>query len=245
MTLELAVARYNEDLQWLRRVPQEFRITVYNKGDDTPIPHSSIPLANIGHEAHTYLHHIVTRYEDLADVTVFCQGKPFDHVPDFHRTLRKLAKGAMEISDFLWLGFIIDRDDPEGSLFKKWHPDRQLPMTYFWRSLFRSISDTSALDVGCSVLEVPSEFIFFPGGQFAVTATCIRSRDLSFYKRALEISAESPDMAHCFERCWDRVFGVNGIPPGREHSDFPVYLRPVRRLGITWHDVPDEHKPWR
>lgn len=89
-SLELVVARYAEDLSWLRRVPKTVRVTVYNKGGDT-VPGMALP--NVGREAHTYLHHMVTRYDDLAEVTLFCQGKPFDHVPDLHKILRQLAAG--------------------------------------------------------------------------------------------------------------------------------------------------------
>ena len=61
-SLELVVARYAEDLAWLRRVPKEFAVTVYNKGDIIP---DAIALPNIGREAHTYLHHLADHYEDL------------------------------------------------------------------------------------------------------------------------------------------------------------------------------------
>jgi len=60
---ELVVARHREDLNWLRRVPKRFRVTLYDKGGHPGARH---PLPNIGREAHTYLHHIVTRYDDLA-----------------------------------------------------------------------------------------------------------------------------------------------------------------------------------
>eukprot|EP01038_Epipyxis_sp_PR26KG_P013361 gene13361-17920_t len=40
-------------------------------------------LSNVGCESHTYLNHIISNYEQLADVTYFTQGHPFDHAPDF------------------------------------------------------------------------------------------------------------------------------------------------------------------
>ena len=74
--IELVVARYREELNWLRRVPKSVRVTIYDKSA-APQP-GAIALPNVGREAHTYLHHIVSRYESLSEVTVFCQGKPFD-----------------------------------------------------------------------------------------------------------------------------------------------------------------------
>ena len=94
------------------------------------------------------------------------------------------------------------------------------------------------------MLDVPPHFIFYPGAHFAVTADQIKKRPLSFYEKAIEISSTLPDAGHCFERCWDKVFGVDGIPEEYRDSEFPVYLRPVRRLGITWKDVPRAARPW-
>ncbi|MFM7373695.1 MAG: DUF3431 domain-containing protein, partial [Chthoniobacterales bacterium] len=97
---ELVVARYDEDLAWLKRVPKEFLVTVYDKGDGSS---GGVPLNNEGREAHTYLHHLTERYESLADVTVFVQGHPFDHAPDLHKVLRALADGSFNVTDFHWL----------------------------------------------------------------------------------------------------------------------------------------------
>ena len=99
--IELVVSRFQEDLRWLRRVPASIGIQIYNKGADDPIPPSLrdrrnvnlLSLPNVGLEAHTYLTHLVTRYDSLAPITVFCQGHPFDHAPDFHDRLRALAEG--------------------------------------------------------------------------------------------------------------------------------------------------------
>jgi hypothetical protein len=172
-------------------------------------------LPNVGREAQTYLHHIVQRYDDLADVTVFCQGKPFDHVSNFHGVLRNLNVG-----DFQWFGHIIDRDDRTGSLlFQKWSKNenhRPLPMDDFFRRLWNE--------------PAPEFFTFYPGANFAVTADQVRTRPLSFYQTAIRVSESLRDAAHGFERCWDRMFGVNGIPPEYRRRVLPIYLKPIRRL---------------
>lgn len=215
--LELVVARHREDLRWLRRVPGRFTVTVYDKGGHAQAGH---PLPNLGREAHTYLHHLLTRYDELADLTVFAQGRPFDHVSDFHRVLRELAAGGRRAAEFEWLGFIIDWDDAEGShLFQNWtkNPDRHpLPMGTFFRSLWHE--------------PAPGRVVFYPGAHFIASRELIRRRPRSFYERALALSLSLPEAAHCFERCWDRVFGVNGIPPGLREAPLPVYLKPIRRL---------------
>jgi Protein of unknown function (DUF3431). len=112
--LELVVARHVEDLAWLGRVPENFRITVYDKGDGSS---GGMRLTNMGREAHTYLHHLSERHESLAALTVFVQGHPFDHAPDLHKTLRALAAGTLTMTNFHWLGFLAETDDPRGAAF--------------------------------------------------------------------------------------------------------------------------------
>ena len=215
--IELVVARYQENLNWLRRVPRALRITVYDKST-APVP-DAIALPNIGREAHTYLHHIVTRYDTLCDFTVFCQGKPFDHAFDFHHKLRALAGGEMAIENFHWLGHFADTDTPDGVLFQKWSKNedgRALDLAGFHRALFG--------DAG------PPEYSFFGGAQFIVSRACICQRPRAFYENALLVAENFPEAAHCFERCWDRVFDEQASTRARMNGEKTVYLKPIRRL---------------
>ena len=219
--MDLVVARYREDLRWLRRVPRAFRVHVYDKGGDLP---DAIPLPNVGREAHTYLHHITTRYEELADLTVFVQGKPFDHVPDLHRRLKDWASGQATAPAFQWLGFLVDADDRTGSrLFQTWskNPERiPLDMAGFWRAVFAG-------------QPVPELFVFFGGAHCAVTRKVIQQRPRSFYENALHVAEHFPDAAHCFERTWHHIFGQPALPPELQGQPLPLYLKPVRRLMAT------------
>lgn len=83
-TIEIVVARYNEDLAWLSSLPcTPDRFTVYNKGPAlgrTGLPPNThiLRLPNVGRCDHTYLHHIIANYDRLADVTVFLPGSATD-----------------------------------------------------------------------------------------------------------------------------------------------------------------------
>ena len=210
--IELVVAHYNEDLSWLRNIPPQITARVYDKS-----PTGNLP--NVGREAHTYLHHIVENYDALPDLTVFAQGKPFDHAFDFHRKLRALVD-APDVDGFRWLGHIIDTDDENGArLFATWSKnagDERLDMNGFHRALFG--------------IEGPEVYTFVLGAQFIASRDLIRGRSLPFWRNALQISMDFPDAAHCYERSWDKVFGVDGLDldwlDGRE----TVYLKPIRRL---------------
>jgi hypothetical protein len=100
---ELVVARYNEDLEWLKQIPKDIKITVYNKGlENINIPYIKLP--NIGRESHTYLQHIITNYNNLADQTIFCQGDSIFHSPDFLNLLkyRNDFEPVQPLSAYYW-----------------------------------------------------------------------------------------------------------------------------------------------
>ena len=218
-SIELVVAHYTESLAWLRKTPASVRRTVLDKNPGDTFP-GAIALPNIGREAHSYLHFILSRYETLCDVTVFCQGHPFDHAFDFHTMLRHIAETPATLGDFSWIGHIIDTDDAHGHvLFRGWSKNddgHELDMNGFHRALFGTAG--------------PAQYTFKLGAQFVVSKSCIRSRPLDFWERALQVATDFPDAAHCFERSWDRVFGVEGIDRAWLGERKTVYLKPIRRL---------------
>jgi len=223
---ELVVARYDEDLAWLKRAPKEFRITIYDKGDGSS---AGIPLKNEGREAHTYLHHLAEHHDSLADLTVFVQGHPFDHAPELHQKLKAYANGSDAVADFHWLGFLADTDDPRGRrLFVPWskNPERhELQLDEFHRALFGEPG--------------PEAYRFFVGAQFAVTRAAAHCRPREFYLKASELAVEFPHAPHCFERCWDRVFCCDGTAGRLADSQTTTYFKPIRRLIANPPLVPD------
>ena len=226
--LELVVAHYTENLNWLRNLPAGSQKTIYDKSPEGLTEWETSTLPNVGREAHTYLHHIVSRYDTLAEWTIFCQGKPFDHAYDFKKTLRELVAepldctelkpGAIQDHGFIWLGHLIDTDDNQGHrLFQPWSKNgdgRGLDMRGFHQALF----DTDG----------PELYTFVLGAQFIVHRNVIRQKSVSFYERALAVSISFPDAAHCFERSWDRVFGVVGIDPDWLAGRLMVQLKPMK-----------------
>lgn len=226
--VELVVARHEEDLRWLRRVPEAIRISIYNKGTKPALPERLpsgsgvrvLDLPNFGREAHSYLKHLVESYDRLSPVTVFCQGHPFDHAPDFHERLRALAEQKERTNPFLWYGFMEETDDAQGRrLFVPWskNPDRrELSTGSIYQKLFGGIS--------------PQYFHFRGGAQFAVSREAVRLHPREFYRTALEISLEVPDAAHSLERMWDQFFGDPVINPSDLGTEGVRYLKKIRRL---------------
>ena len=114
-SIELIVARYNEDVTWLNEVDTAIGITIYNKGNDLHnIPDRAIvkELPNIGRESHTYATHCAARYDSLADITVFTQGNPFTHSPRMLQLLEFTRLKAMPSYQTLSLKYM-GLDDAE------------------------------------------------------------------------------------------------------------------------------------
>lgn len=95
--LTIVVARYKEDVAWLNELPADCGVHLYNKGPEIP-PGTLRPgievhgLPNTGREAHTYLHHLRTRFKaDEGEFTVFTQADPFEHSPGFLHLLKLAA----------------------------------------------------------------------------------------------------------------------------------------------------------
>jgi hypothetical protein len=105
VTVDVVVSRYGEDLSWVKSLPPEWRVIVYDKTAGGPRDDSfrkdagpdgggriwpgAIVRRNIGCEAETYLAHIAERYDRLADVNVFLQGDAPRHVDDIIDRLRE------------------------------------------------------------------------------------------------------------------------------------------------------------
>lgn len=90
-SVDLVVARYKENLDWLNKYKDSrFQsVFIYNKSD-SPVEDcvneyanciiKSLP--NVGVCDHTYLYHIIENYDRLADVTVFAPGSANIHRKD-------------------------------------------------------------------------------------------------------------------------------------------------------------------
>ncbi|NJK92764.1 MAG: DUF3431 domain-containing protein [Blastochloris sp.] len=235
-SIELVVARYQESLAWLNNIPRSLQVHILNKDDsgkaDPELPHhlQTTPrlqtLPNCGRESHSYLTHIVENYQNLADLSVFAQGHPFDHCADFHTILRDLERRKMPPETFHWLGFILDWDDPKGHrLFRAWskNPEQEeLDLSGFFQKLFHQ--------------DCPPRLTFFPRRPVYRHRDVIHRRSLEFYRQALELSLRFPQAAHCFERCWDRVFQVNGIPEALRELPCPTTSNPSNAYKIPLPD---------
>lgn len=193
----LVVARYKENLDWLKFVPSDVQVFVYNKNPTLvdPVIKEAVKYSNVavkglamispGHEAHTYLYHILSTYHNKFQptVTYFVQGFPFDHTPTIIEDLNK------KINGFDWL-------------MTNWHycdyngcPHHcNLPIGNVAHDLFGET--------------FTNELAFIPGAQFAVSTEMLLSHSYEYYETlAHKFETTHAQVWHwCAERLWRRIF---------------------------------------
>lgn len=215
MPFEIVVAHYNEDLGWLKHVSDE--ATIYSKGDSPAKGFERTSrLPNVGREGHTFLFHIVSRYDTLADTTLFLQGDIHawneGTPPHTELSLAELRQRSMTLTGQsatgfgvpgrfnLWDGMQWDKD-PKRWLERRGTGMRMSDLTpgQFWQHIFGT--------------EHPDSIAWTSSGIFAVTSKVIRQRPLSFWQNLLEyfqkVNHANPEEGHFLERFWMSVFSAD------------------------------------
>ena len=214
-TREIVAVRYAEDMGWLHNWLDDLLVKhgpdltyrIYDKGPggDTP---------NIGNLDWTYLHHIVNRWDDLADWTVFTQADPFPHLEDTP------FEALLEPAEVAIFPFLRTCKEWNGDGRIHWLSDewKQLAPSWYWafkngsiRPAKLSLVDWFKEFIGLDINDLGS-LMYHPGAIFGVSRELIRRRPRSFYERLLANLGESeharPEEAHYMERAWAYVFGT-------------------------------------
>ncbi len=208
LRFELVVARYKEDIAWLGDYAAQ--AIIYNKGGDQ-LPLERYPrqkaLRNIGREAHTYLHHIVTNYHQLADTTFFCQGRLDDSIDNFRGledVIRRALSNPRDVAVFrrFFIFHWWDGIDHGGKWLQELNAGimRRSDMTpgQFWQYTFAE--------------PPPRSIVWAWSATFAVRRCAILARPRAFYQRLLDhferVNHVNPEEGHFMERLWLSIFGA-------------------------------------
>lgn len=194
---QIVVARYNEDIHYLSLFMNI--MIVYNKGNDNiPFNFNSIKLPNIGRESHTYLYHIITNYDNLANRTLFIQGKINDHkmLPfiEYFKTNDFIGNKAEHNIDLLQK-YIAH----SGKYLKDYNSGNMKKSKYTpfeWINLM-------GIDIKDS-----AKFQMVWGANFCVTKELIHRKPKIFYENLMKYADYdiNPEEGHYFERSWYLIF---------------------------------------
>ncbi len=204
---KIIVARYNEDITWLR--DEMINCIIYNKGEKLNIPNEFF-LKNVGRESDTYLHYIIDNYDNLPDVVVFTQARISDHQGEDNINILLNMKNSA-IHNRKSKNYITHNDqgdnvfwDHDFNLKNKWclnkfttdqYKDNKIILFKEW-----FITNVAA--------NYPNPINIYPCAIFAVKKECITSRSLEYYKKLLTEGNyhNEPIEAHFFERSWYYIF---------------------------------------
>ena len=236
MSICLIIARYKEDISWLKNY-KNFKIIIYNKG---PIIKDKefkeiINLKNLGRESHTWLHHIINNYHNLDDDNIFLQGKiddlncmAYQNPNDYLRDLKKQGFSASR------LGLL-------GPFHWQWHVGIEKSKKYKnqWEN-----SEISRSKIGFRKFakdlfpEIPLFVSTSYGGCFAVKKELIKKYDIKFYENLLNIlnKHSNPIEGHYLERLWCYMFNKN---KSLHKAFYDVILTKIERINIK---IPLPHK---
>ena len=199
---ELVVARYKEDLGWLREHADHCH--VYDKGG-----HSAVDLSfnmwerlpNVGRESHTYLHHIITNYDHLANVTVFTQGSITDHPTLYYKDIKHYVAETQVNGISFQRTFRLKGWDRIKYFGKFEHAAKvgslklcNTTLGDFWKVIFGT--------------DHPKDIKISLGGMFGVSRRRIRSHPKKFYKNIISFLSHhsNPEEGHYMERFWFSIF---------------------------------------
>ena len=198
MEYQIVIARYNEDIRYLLNYSNIS--IVYNKGDEKiPLDFNYINLPNVGRESHTYLYHIITNYDNLANKTLFIQGNIKDHklypLNDYlYNKDSFFGKKSTHPIDFLknhikHSGKYL-KELKSGNLKKsKYTP-------YEWINL-----------IGIDITQI-NDFEMVWGANFSVSKDLIHKKPKIFYENIIKYLEydKNPEEGHYFERSWNLIF---------------------------------------
>ena len=214
MKIQMVISRYKESLDWI----DDFQVAtlIYNKGEIFNVNNSKnitiINLPNIGREGHTYLHHIIANYDNLADITVFFPGS-LNKTPNKYGNTYKYNK-ACNVMKYSLQGksVIMGVNIPN------------LPKRFYNFTINEWVCTDPSNVIGSNSALEPSSIrpfgrwythffgntpcnYFVTGGVFSMHKDNILQKPLIYYiKLILELQTHNPEAGHYLERSWEAVF---------------------------------------
>jgi hypothetical protein len=238
-TCDMVIARYKEKLPWLPQYNKyKFRnVYIYNKNEADNNKTSKdlgcilnskecikINLKNEGRCDHTYLYHIIHKYNNLADVTIFTKGSS-----DMFREVTKLKFTVAKV--FETQNTVLSVDTRPTPI----HIDQRSFQLDTYRSSHKDNNDGELNIKSFKMKPAPIRPFgkwyetYFPGvtvfkavyaGIFALSRKQIHMKPKSYYESLIpQLEGHSnPEVGHYFERAWLAIF--NPIPEEHLYESF-------------------------
>ena len=201
---QIVVARYEEDVSWL--LPFKDITIIYNKGNFSNILNNFevMKLENFGRESHTYLYHIINNYDNLAEKTIFFQGKINDHkILDIEEYFGNTDFiGKFDNLSFNKLYNHIDHYGKWGIDYKNGNMLKCDYIPIYW------LKKIIGIDLDQYLEKKDEKFKVVWGANFSISKKIILSKPKIFYQNILRYLEyhKNPEIGHYLERTWYLIF---------------------------------------
>ena len=196
---QIIIAYYSENLSWI--IPYKELCFIYNKSEKPLNFINSYQIKNVGRESHTYLMHIINNWNNLAEITLFCQGRISDHNPysiDYYLNYSSYRNKEM----------IINLNCHKTNCFRFWgHVLINLNKNSNFQWSKYNFGDWWNIYVK-KPKPKEKEFCWSSGAIFSISKKLIYSNSLEYYKHLLSCLeySSNPEEGHYFERSWYYIF---------------------------------------
>ena len=251
MSVQVVVAKYNEDVGWTQRCPH--KVVIYSKNPDEP----NYVHEGRGSETTSYLRHIIDNYDTLREWTLFVHGHEFH----WHHPMSVLKSCEMDLDALKGHCKFLSINHGRWGIRTQFgdyeFAHRTLPIMVYRPSAFTP-SELSR-DEYCQVMHdvfgaeefnaIVSKYFpndntlrkqsYPPCAQFYVHKDRIRARPKSFYENCYKLCADKSYLlgklagkgeykertiaGFFFEANWHYIFGEEYlyIPPYASYNNYP------------------------
>ena len=209
MSYKIIVARYNENINWLKS--EIDNCIIYNKGYDKLNINNEFFIKNTGRESETYLYYIITNYNNLPDVIVFTQAKISDHKgKDDINYLLKIKNEALHHTKSQ--NFITHYDERPNTYWDRcWNKEWNLTNgNYYLNDNYKNNKPITFIEWFKSNINTnyPTPIKIYANAIFAVKKELILNHPIEYYQKLiLEVNHHiNSTEGHFFERSWYYIF---------------------------------------
>lgn len=205
MSYKIIVARYNENIEWLNNEMEN--CIIYNKGNKLNIKNEK-HLENVGRESDTYLHYIITNYDNLPDVIVFTQARISDHKgEDDVAYLINIKNEALYNSKSQNFRLHSETDHHTCCWDQEWN---LINGNYYLTNNYKNNNCITFIEWFKTNVNInyPNPIKIYCNAIFAVKKENIINKPIEYYKRLLlEVNHHiNSTEGHFFERSWYYIF---------------------------------------
>jgi hypothetical protein len=205
ISYKIIVARYNENIEWLNS--ELNNCIVYNKGEKLNIDNEII-LKNVGRESETFLHYIITNYDNLPDVIVFTQANISDHKGsnDINYLIKIKNEALYNSKSTNFISHYQTENDTNC-----WNNEFNLINgEYFLKNNYKNNNCITFINWFKNNINItyPNPIKIYCNAIFSVKKENIINKPIEYYKNLiLEVNHHiNPTEGHFFERSWYYIF---------------------------------------